>query len=85
MVETQFQTSIVFLMKDDYSFRRISCNRELILDCWRSYRESTFANIVLKLVLGTKKTWNYVKLSKFVLSNTCHFLSIIYIYIISYS
>ena len=29
------------------SFRRFNYNRELIPNCWRSYRESTFANIKL--------------------------------------
>ena len=34
-------------MKDGYSFRIFNCNRQLIPDCWHSYRESTFANIEL--------------------------------------
>ena len=39
----------MFVKKGVCSFRRFTCNRELILNCWRSYREST-----LRLVLGTK-------------------------------
>ena len=34
-----------FFMKDVYSFRRFNRNRELILNCWRSHRISTFTNI----------------------------------------
>ena len=46
MVEKQFQTHVlIFSPKYGFSFRRFTCNRELIADCWRSYRESTFANI----------------------------------------
>ena len=30
-----------------YSFRKFYCNRELIPDCWRSYRDSTFVSIEL--------------------------------------
>ena len=30
-----------------FSLRRFNGNRELIPHCWRSYRESTFANIEL--------------------------------------
>ena len=33
--------------------RRFNCTRDLISDYWRSYRESTFANIELNL--GTKR------------------------------
>ena len=62
--ETQFQQIYFeFLMKCNYSFKRINCNRKSIPDCWRSYRESTFANILLRLVSGTKnKKLSYVKL-----------------------
>ena len=34
-------------IKGGYSFRRVHCNRELIPDCWRSYKESMFAKIEL--------------------------------------
>ena len=43
---------ICFLTKAGFGFKRFNCNRELILECWRSYRESMFANI--ELSLGTK-------------------------------
>ena len=39
---------VYFFTKDGYCFRRFNCNRELISDGWRSYRESTFANIELR-------------------------------------
>ena len=42
-----------FFTKGVYSFRRINRNRELIQYCWRSHRESTLANIQLRL--GNKK------------------------------
>ena len=34
-------------MKGGYSFRKFTCNRELIPYCWRCYIESSFANIEL--------------------------------------
>ena len=34
-------------MKGIFSFKRFNRNRELIPNCWGSYRESTFANIQL--------------------------------------
>ena len=37
----------VFFTKGDYSFRIFKRIRELIRDCWRSHRESTFVNIQL--------------------------------------
>ena len=36
-----------FFTKGVYSFRRFTRNRDLIPNCWRSHRESTFANIQL--------------------------------------
>ena len=42
----------VFLRKVFMHFRRFNCNRELIKNCWRSHRESTFVNS--QLSLGTK-------------------------------
>ena len=38
-----------FYIKGGCSFRRFNCNRELIPDCWRSYRKSMYANIELSL------------------------------------
>ena len=44
--ETNFkQICFQYLTKSVYSFRRFNCNRELITTCWRSHRESRFANI----------------------------------------
>ena len=37
--------SVQFCRKGVYSFRRFNYIRELIPNCWRSPRESTFANI----------------------------------------
>ena len=54
MVEKEFQTIVFILMKGGYSFIKFNCNRELIRDCWLSYRESIFA-ILNSLILGTKK------------------------------
>ena len=61
MVEKQFLTNMfrVCLYKSGYSFRRFNCNRELIPDCWRSYRESTFANIKLSFFIK-KVVWKWI-------------------------
>ena len=43
-------------MKGNYSFRRFSCNRELLIQdscSWHSYRESTFELRLRKTVLLT--------------------------------
>ena len=50
--EKPFQTN-TFFTKGGYGFRRFNCNRELIPDCWRTYRENTFANT--EISLGTKR------------------------------
>ena len=49
MMESNFEQMYFefFTTKVGYSFRRFNCNRELIPDCWSSYRENTFANIEL--------------------------------------
>ena len=41
MVEEQFQTNMFSV----FFYERFNRNRELIPNCWRSHRESTFANI----------------------------------------
>ena len=33
---------LISFTEGGYSFRIFNCNRELIPDCWRSYRESLF-------------------------------------------
>ena len=54
MVEKQFQTNMfcVYITKSGCCFGRFNCNKESIANCWRSYKESTFA--ILTLDLGTK-------------------------------
>ena len=49
----------IFVYKSGYSFRRFNCCRELIPDCWLSYKESMFVNIELciknKMLFGNWK------------------------------
>ena len=48
MYENNFKEYVLrFFFEGGYSFRRFNCNRELIPDCWRSYREGMLANIEL--------------------------------------
>ena len=41
------QICFQFFLRKVSSFKRFNRNRELILNCWRSHRESTFSNIQL--------------------------------------
>ena len=50
-----------FFTKGVYGFKRFNRNRELIPNCWRSHRESTFANIQLSLYVEV--THNNLKVS----------------------
>ena len=56
--------------KGGCSFRKIICNMELIPDWWRSYRESTFANIELSFRNTT--FWDTGDLKALMVSGECN-------------
>ena len=42
-----------FFTQGNYSFRRFNCNRELILNCWHSYKKQCLT--IFSLIFGTKR------------------------------
>ena len=76
MVEKEFQTIVFILMKGGYNFRWFNCNRELIQDCWLSYRENMFANIELISLRNKKILGNgWSKAPRDICSEKCSRLS----------
>jgi len=60
------QICLSIVTKGGCSCWRYNCNRELVPDCWRSYRESTFGGI-----LGTKRCLEADDLKVIVISDKC--------------